>query len=100
METVAAALAEQVYQLDPDHKPAEIHTTGGAARSDLWLQIKADTLGVPILATACEEPTSLGAALLAATALGWGTLPNLASRWIARRARFTPRQTDPKPQEP
>lgn len=97
METVAAALADQVHQLDPDHKPAEIHSTGGAARSDLWLQIKADTLDVPFLANACEEPTSLGAALLVATALGWGTLPSLASRWIAPRSRFTPRQTGPKP---
>ena len=45
--------------------PGEIRCAGGAARSDLWLQIKADVLGVATAATVCPEPTSLGAAVLA-----------------------------------
>ena len=42
---------------------------GGGARSDLWLQIKADILGLPILRPRQTEAASLGAALLAACAV-------------------------------
>jgi len=46
--------------------PSEMIAMGGGARSDLWLQIKADILGVPILRPRYTEAASLGAALLAA----------------------------------
>jgi xylulokinase len=46
--------------------PGEVVAMGGGARSDLWLQIKADILGVPILRPRHTEAASLGAALLAA----------------------------------
>ena len=86
LETVAHALAEQVDQLCGDDRPAEIRCAGGAARSDLWRQIKADILNCPVVATACPEPTSLGAALLAASALDPATdLTAIAHRWIQTR---------------
>ena len=44
----------------------EIRVVGGGARSDLWLQTKADTCGVPVRAVGGDEPTALGAAMLAA----------------------------------
>lgn len=68
---VAEALAEQVHQLARHHRPDLIRSAGGAARSRTWLQIKADTLGIPMLAPACAEPALLGAAVLAAAALDW-----------------------------
>ncbi len=43
---------------------------GGVARSPLWLQIIADALGRPVVASAEPETTSRGAALLALHALG------------------------------
>jgi xylulokinase len=49
--------------------PAEVLAMGGGARSDLWLQIKTDILGVPILRPRQTEAASLGAALLAARAV-------------------------------
>lgn len=49
--------------------PAEVVVMGGGARSDLWVQIKADTLAVPILRPRYTEAASLGAALLAARAV-------------------------------
>jgi xylulokinase len=82
LEAVAVALADQVEQLCGKQRPAEIRSAGGAARSALWRQIKADTLGCPVAATTCPEPTSLGAAMLAATALGMGHLTDLASAWV------------------
>ena len=39
--------------------------TGGGARSDQWLQLTADILGVPVERTGMIEPAPLGAAILA-----------------------------------
>lgn len=48
-----------------------IVATGGGARSEVWLQIKADMLGLPILAQSSAECACLGAAMLASVAAGW-----------------------------
>jgi xylulokinase len=82
LEGVAVALREQTLALGGGSLPAEIRSAGGAARSDLWLQIKADVLGVPFRATQCPEPTSLGAAILAEAARSGATVPDIARRWV------------------
>jgi xylulokinase len=48
----------------------EIRVVGGGARSALWLQTKADVTGRRVRAIRAEEPTALGAALLAGIAGG------------------------------
>jgi xylulokinase len=48
----------------------EIRVVGGGARSELWLQIKADVTGRVIQPVLAEEPTALGAAVLAGLAAG------------------------------
>ncbi len=85
MEAVAWALAGQVAALCGEQRPAQIRSGGGAARSRLWLQIKANVLNVPFAAPACEEPTSLGAAMLARHALGGVTWVTLAGGWVRIR---------------
>ncbi len=49
---------------------AEITAGGGAARSPLWLQIHADTAGLPVVVPEVAEAPSLGAAVLAAYGAG------------------------------
>jgi D-xylulose kinase len=49
---------------------SEVRVTGGAARSQVWMQIQADVLGVPVIRTSMEEATSLGAAILACKGVG------------------------------
>jgi len=44
---------------------------GGGSKSALWCQIMADVTGVPVVRTTTTEATCLGAALLAAAAVGW-----------------------------
>jgi xylulokinase len=44
--------------------------TGGGAKSDAWLQIKADIYGVPMLRPRITEAGTLGAAMLAGVATG------------------------------
>jgi xylulokinase len=48
----------------------ELRAIGGGARSDLWLQLKADILDVPVVAPAVTEAACLGAALLAGVGAG------------------------------
>jgi len=47
-----------------------IYVTGGAVKSDQWMQVKADILGKNIITTEASEAGSLGVALLAAYANG------------------------------
>ncbi len=90
LESVARALDGHVRVLGGDARPDEIRCAGGGARSDIWLQIKADLTGIPMTALQCPEPTSLGAAMLAARALGWGGLDELARTWVRPRRTFRP----------
>jgi xylulokinase len=48
----------------------EIRVVGGGARSALWLQIKADVTGRLVRPVLAEEPTALGAGMLAGVAAG------------------------------
>jgi xylulokinase len=93
MEAVAGALADQVAALSEGSPPEEIRSTGGAARSDLWLQIKADVLGIATTATECPEPTSLGAAMLAEASLGAADVGRIAQKWVRLKP---PHQLDPQ----
>lgn len=53
----------------------EVRLVGGAAGSDLWGQIKADVLGLPIRRMPVREASALGAAILAA--VGAGLFPDV-----------------------
>jgi xylulokinase len=48
----------------------QLRAIGGGARSELWLQLKADICGVPVTVPRITEAASFGAALLAGTAAG------------------------------
>jgi xylulokinase len=48
----------------------ELHAVGGGARSELWLQLKADICHVPLQVAGVTEAACLGAALLAGAAAG------------------------------
>lgn len=48
----------------------ELRAVGGGARSDLWLQLKADITGIPVVAPAVTDAACWGAALLAGYGAG------------------------------
>lgn len=89
-EAVAESLNEQVNLLCKSASPHGLVSVGGAARNDLWLAIKASRLGCPITATQCEEPTSLGAAILAASVIGREPVESIARRWVRCRVTIKP----------
>ncbi len=71
LEGCAYALRDIVERLDAlGLVDGEVRVVGGGARSPLWLQIKADVLNRPVRPVLAEEPTALGAAMLAALAGG------------------------------
>jgi xylulokinase len=65
----------------------EFVATGGGARSDAWLQIKADVFGVPFVQAAVTESGMLGAAMLAGIATGSFRDPAQAVAACVRRGQ-------------
>lgn len=77
----------------------EVRAMGGGAKSDLWVSIKADVLGVPVIRMPKSECALLGNALIAATVTGhvtdigataasWHELPEAVQPDAARHARY------------
>src|SRR5262249_52788598 len=50
--------------------PEEVVVCGGATRSDLWMQIHADTAALPLVLTEVADAPALGSAILAAVGAG------------------------------
>jgi xylulokinase len=66
----------------------EIRVVGGGARSRLWLQIKADVTGRPVRPVLTDEPTALGAAILAGLAAGtFADVADAVTRTVTPSAR-------------
>ena len=70
LEKIASTHRGLIGHVATDGGISRIVATGGGARSPLWLQIKADMFGVPVMAPPSVEPACLGAALLASVAAG------------------------------
>ncbi len=91
MEATTRALERLVDGLLSGQRPARILATGGGARSDLWLQAKANRLGCEFVRPACRESACFGAAMLAATAKGWFADCRDAGRaWVEIHKTFEP----------
>jgi xylulokinase len=69
-----------------------IVATGGGARSEAWLQLKADRFGIPIVTPASSERACLGAAMVASVAAGvWPSLTEASAAMIRPRCELFPR---------
>ena len=69
----------------------EIRSSGGAARSPLWNQIKADVCGLPVAQLQQEEAALLGDAILAGVACGeLGGLDEASQSMISVTGRWFP----------
>jgi xylulokinase len=68
-----------------------LRAIGGGARSKLWLQLKADITGIPVVTPRITEAAAFGAALLAG--VGAGVFPSAASastRFLRLTDTYTP----------
>jgi len=64
---------------------------GGAARSDLWMQIIADVTGRPVLTIEQEVEAAMGASLLAAYGAGLVSAEAVRKGWVRLVPRASPR---------
>jgi len=94
-------IAFQVYDIvkameaDAKEESIELRVDGGAAASNLLMQIQADLFGFKILRPKTLETTALGAAYLAGLAVGyWDSIDEIQSQWSVDK-EFCPA----KPQE-
>lgn len=79
METIAGKSFKQIVSV------------GGGAKNPDWLQMQADVFGTEILCLAVEEGPGLGAAMLAATGLGWfDSLQSCSKTFVSYKKGATP----------
>ena len=72
-------------------KPETIRFTGGAARSDVWCQLFADCMGIPVEVPKGTELGAFGAALAAMVADGcYASLPEAVRDVTSIRRRYEP----------
>ncbi len=65
--------------------------SGGGARSDLWLQIVASVLELPLERVAVDEGAAFGAAILAGVATGlWDDVPSATAATVRFRGTIDP----------
>jgi len=96
MEAVAYMLRRNVDLLEElGIEVREIRSTGGASKSALWNQIKADVLHRPILAVRGEEVAALGVAMLAGVATdAFASLEDAGRSMVTTKGRSTPSQAE------
>jgi len=69
----------------------ELRAIGGGAKSPAWMQIKADIMGLPIVAMNVSEAAGLGAAMLAAVGSGQiDSLESAVESWVRPDRVFDP----------
>jgi xylulokinase len=88
LEALAFSLRECLEHLAAAGFPAGVlRAIGGGARSDFWLQMKADVTGLAVEKPAVTEAAALGAAMLAACGVREFDTPAAASQALYARER-------------
>jgi glycerol kinase len=96
LESIALQSEELIRCMEKDAgiPLKELRVDGGAARSDLLMQIQSDLLQRPVVRPRCVETTALGAAYLAGLATGvWRDREEIAAQWSVG-TRFTPQGSE------
>ncbi len=92
MEGIAFALRQALECVEAvSGPPGQIRVAGGGSKSERWMQILTDVLGRPIELLEVEDAAALGAALLAAVAVGeYDDLPDACRAAVRCRAELQP----------
>lgn len=73
--------------------PKRMHATGGGARSSVWMQMKADMLGIPVIALATVDAGTVGSAMLAGIAIHvYKDLDEAAEKLVKKVKTYEPRE--------
>ena len=101
LEGIAFQVADVLTAMEADAaRPlAELRVDGGAAASDLLMQMQADLIGVHVVRPKVTEATALGAAGLAGLGVGlWPDPAALADGWQVERT-FEPEMSEDERQQ-
>ena len=70
-----------------------LKATGGGATNRIWMQMKADVLGIPVTALSSSEAGGMGAAMMAGAAVGiFKDLRTAAQKMVTEKETYHPRQ--------
>jgi glycerol kinase len=100
LEAIAYQTRDVVEAMKAETQPPNHLTTqpplkadGGAVKNNFLCQFQSDVLGVPVVRSAVDETTALGAAFAAGLAVGfWKNLDEIRSLWKADRT-FEPQMS-------
>lgn len=68
-----------------------MHATGGGAKSEVWMQMKADILDIPMTALATADAGTVGSAMLTGIAIGcFEDLEDAAAHMVKKRKVYEP----------
>ena len=71
----------------------KLYATGGGARSQVWMQMKADVLGMPITALRTADAGTVGSAMLTGIATGvFADLKDAADHMVEKTVTYYPRE--------
>jgi len=76
-------------------EPTGVRVVGGGSKNQLWNQIRADVLGLPVITTSCQEGTVLGATLF--SMVGSGLVASIEE--AKERIEITTRVWEPSPDQ-
>lgn len=93
MEGVVYEMLTNMEYLEKSGIPFHmLHATGGGARSEVWMQMKADMLNMPITALATADAGTVGSAMLTGIATGCFTdLSDAAAHMVEKKKVYQPR---------
>ena len=95
MEGVALMLERNLSRLA--HRPVSIISTGGGAKSPLWLQMKADITGIEVKVPADKEAALLGASIMGAVSAGvYPNYETAVEKGVRMEKCYTPRPYNEK----
>ncbi len=89
LEGVAFSLRDALDVITPLAPLTQAFTTGGGARSDMWLQLTADVLALPLIRPSQSQGPAYGAALLALQGVGYTDKAAALAR-LERDRTFSP----------
>ncbi len=70
----------------------KLNATGGGARSKIWMQMKADVIGLPITALEMVDAGTVGSAMLTGIAIGvFKDLPDATAHMVREMETYYPR---------
>lgn len=93
MEGVVYEMLVNMEYLESSGIPfSMLHATGGGARSEVWMQMKADMLNMPITALATSDAGTVGSAMLTGIAAGcFADLEDAAAHMVEKKKVYQPR---------